>query len=350
MPLILAVQLTTRCNFDCEHCFVDHTDTDVSLDVLHEIIQFAKLHNLSSLAFTGGEPTLHPQYAQIMDLLSKHQLNLALVTNGWNFADLLPTIRPYLGNLKHISLSLESATEELHDRIRRQGSYRRVLQAISICRHKKIPFALNMTVNKRNMDQLEEMTLLATKMGAEYLAILPLMPTPRTASSGMILDPEDMQSIKEASSRLRKIFNMKIVLTAGFFDGDPLSLCPALTMRELFITAKGDASFCCHLANYRGGTGATDILGNLAHISPQEAHQRMVDEVARLMKDKIRRYAAGAFSELDYYPCWYCLKYFSKVDWMRGLEDNPWSRDLLDWGFRKNDDLSEERKTRWIER
>jgi len=32
---------------------------------------------------------------------------------------------------------------------------------------------------------------------------------------------------------------------------------------------------------------------------------------------------------LDYYPCWYCLKYFKKVDWLMQFPDNPWSQDIL---------------------
>jgi hypothetical protein len=55
----------------------------------------------------------------------------------------------------------------------------------------------------------------------------------------------------------------------------------------------------------------------------------MADAVAKYQKDKIQRLAEGKLGDLDYFPCWYCLKYFRKVDWLRKFPDTPWSQDLL---------------------
>ncbi len=329
MSLIIGIQLTTRCNLSCTHCLVDLYGNDISIKNIKKIISFAKAYNCSCLSFTGGEATMHPKFAEIMQVLDKNGLKFNMVTNGWNFADFYQTIKPYRTNIKTIDFSLDGATEEIHDLNRGKGSYRRVLQAVSICKYKGIPFGLRMAITRRNINQLEEATLLATKVGAEKLSLIPLQPTPRTASLKLLLDLKDSKYIKEEVSRLQKIFKINITLTAGYFDEDPLVSCRPLTMKDLYISAKGDVSFCCQLTDYKGGEKDTDLIGNLEEISLFEAHKRMIDAVAKYNKDKIQRLSEGKLSKLDYNHCWYCLKYFRKVDWMAELPENPWSKDLF---------------------
>ena len=329
MTLTIGVQLTTRCNLDCTHCFVDRHGNDISMETLKKIIPFAKAYNCSCLAFTGGESTMHPKFPEIMQILAGNGMKFTMVTNGWNFADFYQNIKPYLTNIKTLAFSLDGATEDIHDLNRAKGSYRRIFQAISICRYKEIPFGLRMTVTKRNIHQLEEAALLAAKVGAEKLAIIPLQPTPRMVSLKLLLNPNDLKEIKEEVSRLQKIFTIKIILTAGYFDEDPLVSCHPLTMKDLFVTSKGEVSFCCQLSDYTGGEKGTDIIGNLEEVDLFEAHKRMIDAVAKYKKDKIQCLAEGKLSVLDYNSCWYCAKYFRKVDWMVGWPDNPWTEDLL---------------------
>lgn len=336
MSMAIGVQLTTHCNLNCTHCFVDCSGNDISMEAMEKIISFAKASNSSCLAFTGGEPTMHPRFPEIMETLAKNGLKFTMITNGWNFADFYQTIKHYLRNIEIIFFSLDGATEEIHDLIRAKGSYRKILQAISICRCKEIPFGLRMTVTQRNIHQLEEMVLLAAKVGSESIAFLPLQPTPRMAALNLLLHPDDLNKIREEASRLQKIFKIKIILTAGYFDQNPLALCRTLALKSLFITSTGEVSFCCHLTGYKGGERETDLVGNLEEMSLSEASQRIVDAVASYKNDKVLGFGEGKLSKLDYFPCWHCLKYFRKVDWMTEFPGNPWSKDLLEAQFRNS--------------
>ena len=329
MSLIIGVQLTTRCNLRCEHCFVDCSGNDLNLTTFGKIVSFAKAHNCPCLSFTGGEPTLHSKFSEIMKMLTENHLKYTMVTNGWNFSDFYQSIKPYLTNIKRLDFSLDGATEDMHDLNRTKGSYRRVLQAISICRYKGIPFGIRTTITKRNIHQLEEIAFLAAKVGAEELTFNPVQPTSRIAALKLLLHPDDLTKITDEVLRLQKIFKIKITRSTGYFDSDFLALCYPLTMKELFINSKGKISFCCQLTDYESAQNDTDIIGNLDEIDLYEAHQRMVDAVAQYEKEKIQRFADGKFSNLDYYPCWYCLKYFRKVDWLMQFPDNPWSQDIL---------------------
>jgi len=328
MSLGIGVQLTTRCNLDCEHCFVEGSGNDLSIANLAKIVAFAKKCDCAFLAFSGGEPTLHPEFPKIIELLTGNGLKFTMVSNGWNFVEWYKSIGPNLDSIRRITFSLDGATEEIHDLNRGNGSYRKVLQATSVCNHKSIPFGLRMTVSKRNIHQLEEMALLAAKVGAEELFLIPLQPTPRMIDQDLILFPQDIQRIQGQSSRLRSIFRMKISLTSGYRDDDPLALCPPLSLKQLYITSKGLVGFCCQLADYGKDAGDSDIIGSLDEMTLFEAYQRFIDRAASFTKIKIGRLDRGTLSKLDYYPCWYCAKYFGKVDWMARHTGNPWSDEM----------------------
>jgi MoaA/NifB/PqqE/SkfB family radical SAM enzyme len=308
---------------------VDCSGNDLDLTTFLKIVSFAKASDCPCIHFTGGEPTIHSRLPEVMEILSKNNLKFTMVTNGWNFLDFYQSIKPYLINIKRLDFSLDGATEDIHDLNRTKGSYRRVLQAVSICRYKGIPFGLRATITKRNIHQLENIAFLAAKVGTEELTFNPVQPTSRIAALKLLLHPDDLKKITDEVLRLQKIFKIKITRSTGYFDSDFLALCYPLTMKELFINSKGKISFCCQLTDHEDSQNDTDLIGNLDEISLYEAHQRMVDAVGNYEKEKIQRLAKGNLGNLDYYPCWYCLKYFKKVDWLTQFPDNPWSQDIL---------------------
>ena len=43
--------------------------------------------------------------------------------------------------------------------------------------------------------------------------------------------------------------------------------------------------------------------------------------------DKIGLIKNGGITELDHSPCFYCSKYFKKLDWIESYRDSPWAKD-----------------------
>jgi hypothetical protein len=73
----------------------------------------------------------------------------------------------------------------------------------------------------------------------------------------------------------------------------------------------------------------------------------MLEAVARHRAERRRRGATGRLTPLDDCACWYCLKRFGKVDWLRARPETDWARDLLGEStqesvrFRLNQDATE---------
>ena len=69
----LIFELTNLCNFSCVHCIRDeegpkhHLPMALVAKVLAEVQAYQQVR---VVAFTGGEPTLHPQFADIVELVT----------------------------------------------------------------------------------------------------------------------------------------------------------------------------------------------------------------------------------------------------------------------------------------
>jgi molybdenum cofactor biosynthesis enzyme MoaA len=64
----LAIELTNRCNPRCLHCFDErHAATgELTLDIIDRITREGKTCGVEHLTFTGGEPTIHRQFDQVI--------------------------------------------------------------------------------------------------------------------------------------------------------------------------------------------------------------------------------------------------------------------------------------------
>ncbi len=76
------LQITTRCNMHCAHCCMDATATgkDMPLD----IVRAALGHGEEYVTIGGGEPTLHPDFYEILCLAisSAGPQGVHVITNG----------------------------------------------------------------------------------------------------------------------------------------------------------------------------------------------------------------------------------------------------------------------------
>lgn len=90
MPNIL---LTNYCNRSCPYCFAkekvgrkrktyEHKKINISFENLEYVIKFLKLSGHQTFSILGGEPTLHPQFNQIIDRVLENNFIVRVFTNG----------------------------------------------------------------------------------------------------------------------------------------------------------------------------------------------------------------------------------------------------------------------------
>lgn len=103
-PKSVHLYITNDCNLDCEKCYY-RTSSDpkeeLSLEQIKTLFKEWKEYKLTSIAIGGGEPLLHPNISEIVQLAKDMGFFIAVTTNG----TLLKPIHP---NRIHISY------DELH--------------------------------------------------------------------------------------------------------------------------------------------------------------------------------------------------------------------------------------------
>jgi Predicted Fe-S oxidoreductases len=155
----------------CQHCFAErHAATgDLPLVILEKILREGRACSIDHLAFTGGEPTIHRQFAEIIARVCEAGYTFSFVSNGTTFLHLYPLLLRHRQWLTGITFSLDGAREVTHDGQRGAGSYRRMMRAASLCVIKDLPFMLNIVLTTQNRHEVSAMVALASRLESRGL-------------------------------------------------------------------------------------------------------------------------------------------------------------------------------------
>ncbi len=87
LNLMANLILTHQCNQHCPFCFTGFAAQKaarqmVSLQQYKEMLAFLRVNNLPQIRLLGGEPTLHPQFADILHLALQEGKQIVLFSNG----------------------------------------------------------------------------------------------------------------------------------------------------------------------------------------------------------------------------------------------------------------------------
>lgn len=323
----LTIELTNRCNLHCDYCVRDDEALHRAaaqffpLALLRRIIAEAReVVGINYVSFTGGEPTLHPQFAEILALIAAEQMQCGLVTNGWLFDRVRPALLHHRAAVRVVAFSLDGATAEAHDRWRGRGSFERVLQALAQCHFHGLPFIVKAGIRRDTWPQLEQLALLAARLGAAALHFAHLLPTSAAAERELALTFEERQQAEQEIAILGRILKMPVGVLVGYYNLDPAPPCAALRGTNCNVDYRGRLTLCCNLAGYRGATDEPDVVADLTQENFVTAYGRLrcVAETQLARRQSALAVAAQNGGAVDLYtgsPCLFCLQSFGKLPW-----------------------------------
>ena len=152
----LSIEVTNRCNSACSHCFVRAAISeysDLSIDLVREIISEGYHLGYRRLHITGGEPLLWEGLFETLDYaFSLGYKKILINTNGTLMTEDFVNQCSGCHGLS-ISVSLEGP-ESLHDRVRGQGSYQWTVQGIQRALDADLDIVVFTTVGKTLLAEL----------------------------------------------------------------------------------------------------------------------------------------------------------------------------------------------------
>jgi radical SAM protein with 4Fe4S-binding SPASM domain len=213
MLRLLFWESTIRCNLTCAHCRrIDSDDTayrDLSTEQAGNLIeQLAALGKeqlaMPMLVFSGGEPLCRDDLFELIGQAESLGIIPALATNG-TLIDSTVAGQIRDSGIMRVSVSLDGATAEVHNRLRRlDDSFERAIEGITHLRDKKVPFQINMTMTKHNAHQIDDVYNLAMSLGAVAVHIFMLVPV----GCGQSLTETDMLSPEQYEKKMMDIYKL----------------------------------------------------------------------------------------------------------------------------------------------
>ncbi len=332
-PQRLSVELANICNLHCSYCF--RADENLysshaeffSIDLLRRIIDEARVTaNVTSISFTGGEPTLHPAFAEILKVIADAGLKVSFVTNGWHFDRVWPAIQANRAAVSQVAFSLDGVTRETHDRWRGKGSFDRLVRAFTRCYVAKLPFVMKIVIRRDLVDQLEQIAVFAARMGAASLHFVHVMPTSSAVADDSALSREEQRVAEEEIAILARIFKMEIGIDVGYYNIDEQRPpCAPLAGKSMNIDYRGWLTLCCNLSGFRGAAEESDVVADLNVESFASAHAKfraLAESQLEKRKDAlVSLRARGVTPDLfTGSPCLFCLQSFGKIPWRENFK------------------------------
>ncbi|NLC70138.1 MAG: radical SAM protein [Desulfuromonadaceae bacterium] len=133
-PLRHAVlEITNRCNLRCAHCASNSgkaRDDELSLAQWRKVLEEIRALGGEEITLLGGEPLLHPDWAEIAAWVGELGMRLVLLSNGllMNTEEVLPQLkrlRPHL-----IGISLDGACAASYQQMRGVDGFGAVMQLL----------------------------------------------------------------------------------------------------------------------------------------------------------------------------------------------------------------------------
>jgi MoaA/NifB/PqqE/SkfB family radical SAM enzyme/orotate phosphoribosyltransferase len=152
----LNLYINLICPLRCKHCCVG-PQLDGMQMTRDEISRYLRMaHRPTSpeqIMLLGGEPSLHPHLADILEMASQHKTSeLSLCTSGFEYTRISPLLR----YLHHINVSLDGFSQSSHDAVRRNGSYETALEAIRAFVKGGMQVKILFTVNSSNIAEIRQ--------------------------------------------------------------------------------------------------------------------------------------------------------------------------------------------------
>lgn len=173
----LELHITYTCPERCVFCSEEHrmqayNPYPVTLGRVVSILREHAARGVDAVHFTGGEPTVHPDFHAILGVAKKLGMRTSLGTIGTGLANPAFAARA-MPDLDDVLFSLHGPDADTHDALtRRPGSFDKVLRAVENARRKPgFRPSFNTVLTQRNLAALPDTAALAASLGGGLLIV-----------------------------------------------------------------------------------------------------------------------------------------------------------------------------------
>lgn len=141
--------LTRKCNLKCPYCFaeefVNKENEEVTIENCKKIIDFIKKNGNKKFGLIGGEPTLHPNFREILKIIIEDEgiKEITIFTNGL----LLDKYKDIIFNEKFVFLINCNSPSDIGEK-----QYQKLRENIKLMKKNSKKFTLGINIYKQDMN------------------------------------------------------------------------------------------------------------------------------------------------------------------------------------------------------
>ena len=213
-PICLTWELTYACNLSCLHCLSSSGRRDpreLTTDECKALIDTFERMQIFYVNIGGGEPTVRPDFWELLDYAVDHHVGVKFSTNGFRITP-ERAARLAATDYVDVQISLDGATPEVNDAVRGVGTYDAAMTAMANMQAAGMTdFKLSVVCTRHNISQLDEFKAIADHYGAQ-LRLTRLRPSGRGADVWDELHPLPEQQ--------RELYAWLVANGEGVLTGD----------------------------------------------------------------------------------------------------------------------------------
>ncbi|MDY2699404.1 MAG: radical SAM protein [Lachnospiraceae bacterium] len=254
-PRRLVFELTNACNLNCIMCgrnAADFKPTIFDMDVFRSFEPL--MDTVEEVTLMGwGEPTIHPKFIEMLEIINKHSARKYFCSNGMNLKKIKNAIFDY--NVDVFAVSLDGATDETNSRIRRGSKIEQITEDLKdIVRIKKERGLKYPWINfvfcamRSNIRELPDLVRLAAEIGIEEVKVVYLTVFGEDLMNESLWGHEDL--VKEVFEEAIKVGDeLGILLKLPHYigedeAGDKLHKDCFVAWRDFFLGSDGYVRPC----------------------------------------------------------------------------------------------------------
>lgn len=178
-PRRIVLELTNACNLNCKMCGRNAADfklTSFDMDVFRSLEPL--MDTVEEVTLMGwGEPTIHPHFIEMLEIINKHSARKYFCSNGMNLKKIKNALFDY--NVDVFAVSLDGATHKTNSEIRRGSNIEQITADLKDIvnekkrRNSKYPY-INFVfcAMQSNIDELPDLVKLAADIGIEEVKVV----------------------------------------------------------------------------------------------------------------------------------------------------------------------------------
>lgn len=153
-PILADINITNKCNLHCPHCYVNSSQNgkEMSKQDFKLVLRECKKAGILQVAIGGGEPTLHPLFADFLKEIRKHNIVPNVTSNGkslnWKIAY---AMAKYAGA---VALSIEEIGSKFEQR--RNFPFKDFLKSVKKLKAAGVKLVFQVVISKGNLYRVNQ--------------------------------------------------------------------------------------------------------------------------------------------------------------------------------------------------